>query len=195
MEWVTGLQQAIVSGQHTAWYMFFAIIILSYILEDVAIVTAASVATSELITPSLALLAIFIGIASGDVGLYFIGKLGRKNRYLRYRTFKNRYFKVARSRLMQRSFWNLFIIRFIPGLRAISYTLSGFFNISFVIFMAAVLSATAIWTVLIFFLVYYIGTSAWVQASELKWILIPVMLVVLYLLNTFLKSKNKRSTN
>ena len=56
--------------QQNALLAFVGIIILSYILEDLAIVTAAILASNQVIPNSLGLIAIFVGIASGDLLLY-----------------------------------------------------------------------------------------------------------------------------
>jgi membrane protein DedA with SNARE-associated domain len=183
---LTELQASLLDGELSVMALVTGIILLSYLLEDLAIVTAATLAARESLSPSLALIAIFIGIASGDLGLYIVGRYGRRVRILRYRALKNRHFKMLRFRFQQHAFLNLFIIRFVPGLRGIGFTLGGFFNIRLGLFLCAVLSATAIWTSLIFASIYYLGTQAWMQASHYQWLLIPLAVAVLYMINRIL---------
>ncbi|WP_258188104.1 DedA family protein [Vibrio splendidus] len=196
------------------------IIALSYLLEDLAIVTAAGIATQGLILPQYALLAIFIGIATGDLGLYYLGKSGRYFRGVRYKALTNKYFRSLRTKLRQNAFSSLFVIRFIPGLRTVGFTLSGFFAIPlptflfavifipglrtvgftlsgfFAIplptFLFAVISATAIWTGIVFSAIYYLGTSAWLQASEYQWIVIPCAIALLFIGNRLMNKTYSR---
>ncbi|WP_333909667.1 DedA family protein [Vibrio sp. SCSIO 43137] len=174
----TNLQQGLgVSG------LFISIILLSYLLEDLAIVTAALLAADNAISPSLSLLAIFIGIATGDIGLYALGMLAARWRALRYRLLTNRGMKLVRHRLKNNTMLNIAIIRFIPGLRTIGFTLSGLFRVSFVQYMTSVMVATAIWTAIIFFLVYQLGSVEWLQDNEWKWVIAPCALFALWKIN------------
>jgi len=174
----TNLQQGLgVSG------LFISIILLSYLLEDLAIITAALLAADNSISPSLSLLAIFIGIATGDIGLYALGMLAARWRALRYRLLTNRGMKLVRHRLKNNTMLNIAIIRFIPGLRTIGFTLSGLFRVSFVQYMTSVMVATAIWTAIIFFLVYQLGSVEWLQDNEWKWVIAPCALFALWKIN------------
>lgn len=138
------------------------------------------------LSPSLALLSIFIGIASGDVGLYLLGRYARNVRWLRYRALTHTSFNVVREKLTQRAFANLFLIRFIPGLRTIGFTLSGFFSIPLPLFMSAVLLATSLWTLVVFTLIYQLGNVVFSALAEWKWGVIPLAFVLLFLMNRFL---------
>ncbi|MCW8356193.1 hypothetical protein N5P32_09900 [Marinomonas pontica] len=124
---IAELQAWLTSGNTSLTLLCVGIVLLSYLLEDLAIATAATVSVQGHLSPSLALLSIFIGIASGDVGLYLLGRYARNVRWLRYRALTHTSFNVVREKLTQRAFANLFLIRFIPGLRTIGFTLSGFF--------------------------------------------------------------------
>jgi membrane protein DedA with SNARE-associated domain len=181
---IAELQALLVTeGASSILLLFSGIVLLSYLSEDLAIVTAGSLAAQGNMQPSAALFAIFVGIASGDLGLYFLGHLGRRSRYLRYKALTNRYFKVLRTRLHKGAFINLFVIRFVPGLRTIGFTLSGFFAIPLPFFLFAVLSATALWTLIIFSTIYYLGSLAWLQASQYQWVLIPIAVGILFIAN------------
>jgi len=167
----------------TALLLFLSIIALSYLLEDVAIVSAALIASDGLLSLPAALLAIFVGIASGDLGLYLIGALANRSRALRYRLLRHKSMKVVRRRLLRNSLANIFIIRFIPGLRSVGYTFCGFFRVNIFRFLVAVLLATALWTAVIFTLIYQIGASPWLTDSPFKWVLVPIALVLLWWVN------------
>lgn len=180
---VAELQAFLVNQGSSTVLLFFGIILLSYLLEDLAIVTAGTLAAQGAVSPSVALFAIFLGIASGDLGLYVLGRYGRKVRFLRYKALTNPHFKALRARLHKGAFVNLFIIRFVPGLRSVGFTLSGFFAIPLWLFLCAVILATSIWTVVIFSIIYSLGSQAWLQASQYQWMLIPIGIGILFVVN------------
>lgn len=186
---IANIQEALFTSHSSELSIFVGIILLSYLLEDLAIVTAASLSAQEMVTPMIGLLAAFIGIASGDLGLYFLGRLSTRFRLLRYKTLTNAHLRYLRKKLQSNPMLNLFIIRFIPGLRTIGFTLSGVFHIRVLTFLTAVMSATAVWTALVFPSVYFLGSSSWIKASEHQWLLIPIMTLVLFATNRIAKKK------
>ncbi|MGF1722579.1 VTT domain-containing protein [Vibrio kyushuensis] len=192
MSLITSLQTHLLTGTSSTLWLFVGVILLSYLLEDLAIIAAAGIAMQQLLSPSLALLAIFLGIASGDIGLYYLGKGSRYFRGLRYKALTNRHFRVLRRKLHQRTFLNLFIIRFIPGMRTVGFTLSGYFSIPLPRFLIAVLSASAIWTALIFSTIYSLGSTDWIQESNYQWVTIPIALLVLITANRLLNKTLSR---
>lgn len=169
--------------------IFVGIILLSYLLEDLAIVSAALAASDGLIIMPLALLAIFLGIASGDLALYLLGKLAHRSRWLRYRLLRHKSMKIVRRKLSSHEIANIFVIRFVPGLRSVGYTLCGFFHINLWHFFISVILATALWTALVFTVIYQLGNAAWVENSGLKWLLAPLALLVLWALNSKAKTQ------
>ncbi|CCO45388.1 conserved hypothetical protein [Vibrio nigripulchritudo SOn1] len=177
------------ASQQTLLSLMLGIVLISYLLEDLAILGAAGLATQDAMPTSMALLAIFIGIATGDLGLYYLGKWAQRSRWLRYRLLSHKSMRWVRNKLHTRPIFNLFIIRFIPGLRTLGYSLSGFFQLPQVSFMAAVLFATALWTALIFGCTFWLGQQAWIQASSHQWLLVPVLFITLITGNRLMKSR------
>ncbi|ASG08349.1 DedA family protein [Vibrio anguillarum] len=180
------IQTFLTAGSHSLTLLFIGVILLSYLLEDVAIVTAATLALQNLMPPGLALLAIFVGIASGDLGLYYLGQVAQRVRPLRYQALTNKHFRTVRRKLHHHTFLNLFIIRFVPGLRTVGFTLSGFFSIPLALFLCSVLTATALWTLIVFSTLYYLGSQVWQQSSHYQWIIIPIAVGLLMLTNRLL---------
>ncbi|MDC5720179.1 VTT domain-containing protein [Vibrio europaeus] len=163
--------------------LFIGIVLLSYLLEDLAIVTAATLAVEQLMPTSVALMAIFVGISTGDLGLYLMGKAAQKVRFLRYRLFRYQRARSMQRKLHQQAFMTLFIVRFIPGLRTIGFTLSGFLDVPKIKFFIAVLTATSLWTALVFGSFFQLGNAQWLQDSQVSWLLIPLGLCLMLLLN------------
>ena len=189
---ISEFQTWLVSGSTSFALLSVGIVLLSYLLEDLAIATAAILSAQGSLPPSLALLAIFIGIVTGDLGLYILGSYTRRIRWLRYRALTNVSYKRVKRNLQQRAFLNLFIIRFIPGLRTIGFTLSGFLPVPLPLFLSAVLLASSIWTLLVFTLIYLLGSNMLMLLSEFKWGLIPVAFALLFFINRFINKSFSR---
>ncbi|CZF80922.1 SNARE associated Golgi protein [Grimontia celer] len=170
--------------------LFFAVILLSYLLEDLAIVTASVAASQGVMSVPAALAAIFVGIATGDIGLYALGLWARRWRKLRGFLLTKPSVRMIRRKLRAHAFGNLFLIRFVPGLRFVGFCLSGFFRVGLKPFLSAVLVATALWTALIFVLVYKLGEIEWIN-NHLSWGLIPVVVILLIAVNRVAGSKLK----
>ncbi|MCG9576955.1 VTT domain-containing protein [Vibrio tubiashii] len=174
--------------------LFIGIVLLSYLLEDLAIVTAATLAVEQLMPTSVALMAIFVGISTGDLGLYLMGKAAQKVRFLRYRLFRYQRARSMQRKLHQQAFMTLFIVRFIPGLRTIGFTLSGFLDVPKIKFFIAVLMATGLWTALVFGSFFQLGNAQWLQDSQVSWLLIPLGLCLMLLLNKLITKTLLRDT-
>jgi membrane protein DedA with SNARE-associated domain len=186
MELAVTVETWLFQGDVSISMLFIGVILLSYLLEDLAIVTAATLAVEQVMPTSLALMAIFIGISSGDFGLYFLGKAAQRFRFLRYRLFRYQRARQMKRQLHRRSFATLFIVRFIPGLRTVGFTLSGFLDVAKTQFFIAVLTATGLWTALVFGSFFQIGSAQWLQQTQNGWLLIPVGLCLMWLLNKFI---------
>ncbi|MGR5398979.1 DedA family protein [Vibrio harveyi] len=183
MSEVAALEAWLYQGNVPLSMLFLGVVLLSYLLEDLAIVTAATLAVEQVMPTPLALLAIFTGIATGDIGLYWLGKLAQKVRFFRYRLLRYQRARRVRRTLHHKAFITLFIVRFIPGLRTVGFTLSGFLDVPKMKFLIAVLSATSLWTALIFGSFFQLGSMQWLQQHQINTLLIPIGLVVMLLLN------------
>ncbi len=183
------------ASQQTLFSLMVGVVLVSYLLEDLAIIGAAGLAAQGAMPTSMALLAIFIGIVSGDLGLYYLGKWAHRSRWLRYRLLSHKSMRWVRHKLHNHPIFNLFIIRFIPGLRTLGYSLSGFFQLPLAGFLFAVVFATTLWTMLIFGCTFWLGQQAWLQASTHQWLLIPILFIVLITGNRLIKSRFSRGVS
>lgn len=176
-------------------WVFIYIVLASYILEDLAIVSAAVMAADQMIGVQLALYAILIGIITGDIGLYVLGYLLKKHgtfqRWLEKKNRKQHYDTLFGTNLVK----NILLVRFVPGLRFICYTSCGLFRAHFGQFLLGVLLAGLIWVPVIFTLIYQLGSSAWLEFSDWKWLLIPLAISLLYISNrSIMHSLKKQGT-
>jgi len=165
-----------------AW-IFFGIILASYILEDMAIIVAALLAAEQLISVPMAATAIMTGIISGDIGLYILGHFAKKHHFIKQKLIKNerhlKYSNIFNTHLLK----NILFIRFIPGLRFICYTSCGLLNINIGRFIFGVALATALWVSVVFSIIYILGANTWTANSHWKWAIAPVAMLMLYLFN------------
>lgn len=165
-----------------AW-IFVAIILSSYILEDLAIISAAMLAADQLISIPLAVSAIMIGIISGDIGLYIMGLWARSHERLTEKLLKKDRHEYLSNILNGQLLKNILLIRFIPGLRFLCYTSCGLFKVHFGRYTLGISLAAFLWVLVVFSIIYQLGSHAWFEHSKWKWSLVPVAMLMLYFLN------------
>ena len=165
-----------------------AVILVSWIWEDAAVVSSALLAADMVIPVPLAVVAIFAGICSGDMGLYYLGRLAILWRPLRSRILLNPRSRELRRRFRRRILSNIMVIRFLPGLRTLGFTLCGLWRVSATRFFIAMTLAGAAWIAVVFTLVYLLGTSEWLVSGPWKWSLILIAGALLFINNARARS-------
>ncbi len=169
--YVTGLIEA---AGHSWLLQGLAVILGTFVLEDAATVFSALRVQEGGMPWYVALISLYIGIVTGDLGLYGLGFLAELVPFFRRVVGEER---LARGHawLSDRVFMVVFISRFLPGMRLPTYTACGFLRASFVHFFLAAIMATLVWTSLLFlislrvgkFLVEHLGAWRWVGAAGL----------------------------
>ncbi|MFK0571163.1 DedA family protein [Endozoicomonas sp.] len=162
------------------------ILLSTYLLEDAAIISAALISIDGFISPELAFLALFIGIFTGDVGLYGLGRLLGKWSWLD-KIIPSEKVNKAGEWLKQRMVWTILTVRLIPGLRLPSYVACGFFQYSLMYFSGWVFLASLVWTGVVFTGIYWFGSMFWSELSPFKWLLLPAMVVLILVLHKSVK--------
>ncbi|KAA8389517.1 hypothetical protein FOH24_08185 [Acetobacter tropicalis] len=157
------------------------VILATFILEDAATVLTAIQVKLHALGPFEALIALYVGIVLGDVGLYGMGYLAA--RWAPARRWVNTPERdMQRQWLTEKLFKVVFISRFIPGTRLPLYTACGFFNAGLRTFTLATLAATLIWTSALFALSLRIGgfllahLGAWRWAGILGFVLVIIIM-------------------
>lgn len=163
------------------WLKALSIIIGTFILEDVATILAAIAAQMHQIPFSLALSALYIGVAVGDLGLYLLGHLGAQ-----YPFFK-RFLTLPKQQRTQGWFQQntikiVLISRFVPGARLPLYTACGFFNAPFIKFTLTAIGATLIWTSLLFLLSLHVGHWLLAHTKGWRWIGICGFIICIFII-------------
>jgi len=160
------------------WAIALAIVLATFVLEDVATITAAFLAATGEIAAPLALGALFVGIFAGDLGLYGLGAAARTREWARNVIGERRMVK-GRGWLKRRYIPALIGARFMPGFRLPTYAASGFLKLPFWPFAGVAAGAGFIWTTLIFSLVFFFGVMIVENLGIWRWALGAVLLMLI----------------
>ena len=163
------------------WMICLAIFLFTFVLEDVATVSAALLASYGYVPPQLAFTCLALGIILGDFGLYGLGYLASKFDWAK-KSLENKKVQLANNWLDDRRFLGVVTARFIPGARLPTYTAMGFFRLPFMTFMIAVLVASVLWTLVLFTAIYFVGEIFVDQLNEWKWPIAIIMIVTVIFL-------------
>jgi membrane protein DedA with SNARE-associated domain len=175
----------------TPMLMAALIILTTFILEDVATIAAALLASTGYIEPKLALMALYIGIVLGDMGLYGIGRYAAGHpRAVRWVGEK----RIARGRdwMHDRLVSALLSARFLPGMRLPTYIASGFLKVNFFRFAMIATVATAAWTGIFFFLIFRYGGFVIDFFGEWVWLIGVILLFNVFFLPRRLQKRAAR---
>ncbi|GFE92469.1 DedA family protein [Acetobacter persici] len=145
------------------------VIIATFILEDAATVLTAIQVNLHTLAPGTALIALYVGIVAGDVGLYGLGYLAARWPPAR-RWIDTPERDVQRQWLTKKLFKVVFISRFVPGTRLPLYTACGFFNAGLRTFTLATILATMIWTSALFALSLRVGGFLLAHLGAWRWV-------------------------
>lgn len=160
------------------WFWPVAIIISSFILEDPTTLTTAGLIGKGVISFELGFLSLMLGVFLGDLGLYFLGTL------IRRRLWKPRY-----SDYIQPSILSIFMARFIPGMRTITFVSAGYVKLPVGRFILCILSTSIIWT----FVILYFGQQLFQWLNAYPGWLAPLVGVVLFICLKVIERRFKRS--
>lgn len=158
------------AGQSPVW-QGVAIILGTFILEDAATAATAIEVQAGHVALPVGLIALYMGIVLGDIGLYGLGFLAARVPWAMKLIPQPRADR-GRAWLEKYVFRVVFISRFIPGARLPTYTACGFLAADFRKFTLAAIGATLIWTSGLFavslhvgrFLIDHFGAWRWVGA-------------------------------
>ena len=153
---------------HSPMLQGMLILLGTFVLEDAATILAAMDVQVGQVQLAVALVALYLGIVFGDLGLYGLGRLAAATPWARRWAPPDRF---ARSSdwLRGHVFTTVFVSRFLPGARLPTYTACGYVQADLKRFTLAAVVATSIWTTLLFsislrlgrYMVDYLGAWRW----------------------------------
>ena len=194
---------ALVAASADPWVILPALVLITFLLEDVAIAAGVALALDGTIGWPAAFLAVAGGIALGDLGLYCTGRLALRVPALRRRLEDARVDR-ARAALDGRLGIAVLVARVVPGLRLATYTAAGLLGVSFPRFAALVVAAVAAWTAGLFWLATALGqalgellerTFGIGPTAAVVLALLPLVLLALLLPRLLRRSSAKKPVN
>ena len=158
-----------------------AIVTGTFILEDGATVASAMAVQDGHVAMLVALLALYLGIILGDMGLYGLGRLASSVPWFERLIPPARHAR-GRSWLDRHVFKVVFFARFLPGVRLPTYTTCGFLRASFAKFVLAATGATLIWTSILFGVSVRVGAMLMAHLGAWRWVGAAAFLAAIMLL-------------
>ena len=172
-------------------FLFF----LTFVHEDVAIV-AASFSNVEYGFPvSLALCTIYLGIISGDLFIYGLGRFAQRSKWLKSKVIGPKVDQV-KNWLEKNFIWAVAVCRVTPSLLFPTFVAIGWFRMSVKRFFIVSLISSAIYTPIVFLLVKLLGELVLFRLGYWAWGIL-MLIVILFPLRRILKSlkKNQNSSS
>lgn len=178
-------------GSSPAW-LFFLFFFGTFVSEDAACLLAGTAVANGTASWELAISSCLLGIFTGDMLLYGIGRFGGKP------LFENRFVRrfVSTSKIEKAAAWlernavsAIFVSRFISGLRLPTYVLAGVVRADLKRFAFFFFIAAAVWTPLL------VGSAAFAQRfvfPNSAVVGIVLTAIILHLLLKFSSWKNRR---
>lgn len=163
---LTNTLESALAGMAQPWLIALVLALTTLLLEDLAIAAGVAAATQGSISWELAFTAVGGGIALGDLGLYGLGLAATRVPWLRRKYIDGAEVKGeegplqwASQQLFNRLASAVLLARVIPGLRLLTYTVSGFLRVPFWPFTGWVMVAVALWTAGLFWLSSVLGAA------------------------------------
>lgn len=119
------------------------------ISEDAALMGAAGLARTGVLSPLAAGAAVALGIWVGDLALFLAGRFASRWPLLaRYvdRRWPRSELQALASRLERRAGWAILLSRVLPGTRVPLYVAAGAFRLRIGVFLACTAAAVTLWT-------------------------------------------------
>ena len=170
--------------------LFVGLVLLSFLLEDLATLTGAAIAADNPALFPVAITAVLFGIVVGDLGLYGLGAAARNRPKLRHWLERRGLHRA--QRFMQENLFKLVLVsRLTPGLRLPCYAACGLLAADFRRFALYAVGLVAIWTVLLFVLTAKVGqfASQYLAVKDSWWVAVPLVLFVLWLGHRYMRRR------
>ena len=168
------------------WILCLFIFLFTFVLEDVATVSAALLSSYGHVMPEMAYLSLLAGIVLGDMGLYGLGYGASRFDWAK-KILERKRVVMVHDWLDQREVPAVLAARFVPGARLPTYTAMGFFRLSFTKFMMTVFVASVLWTSLLFAAIFTIGEVFVDRLEVWRWPLAGFMIILVVVTPRFVK--------
>jgi membrane protein DedA with SNARE-associated domain len=146
-----------------------SLFLATFVLEDAAAIGAGLLIAAGLISWPAAFIACFLGIWSGDAGLYTLARCGGR-RWFEQSRFERYSDRVARSEtwFAKRGTSILIFSRMLPGARLPTYLAAGFLRLPLNRFLFVTGAASFVWTLVVLWLSHCLGSRLAVSLVAYK---------------------------
>jgi len=171
---------AFIEMPHHPLYLMGGLVLLTFLFEDVALAAGVSLSTMGSLLWSESFLAVWFGIALGDLLLYGAGYFSGKIPFLKQH-FVDKLPTSSKLESHRHLAIAIFIARVTPGLRFITYVYMGLKRINLPRFSSLVMLATLIWTASLFLAGIYLGSfiADTLHIPQAIAVALPLMLLAL----------------
>lgn len=157
------------------------IVVATFVLEDIATVVVAVLASRMVVDPPVAVAALVIGTAGGDIALYAAA------RWLRgWAPIGRRVAALDGNKLIlwlrMRALWAVIAARFVPGTRLPVFAGAGAIGMPFRPFAIAVIGSTLVWTPGLYLVAAKADMQAMGSLGSMSWGVLAVLAGALMLL-------------
>lgn len=164
---------------------------LTFVQEDAAIV-AASFSTVEYGLPvSLAFISVYLGIITGDLFIYSLGRVAQRSNWLRSKVIGPKVDQV-KNWLDTNFVWAVAVCRITPTLLFPTYIAIGWFKMPVKRFFLITVITSAIYTPIVFMLVTLLGDLVLYKLGYWSWGIILLVVVLFPLRKSFFSFTNYR---
>jgi len=169
-----------------------AIFFLTFVHEDAAIVAAGFAKVERGLPLVYAFLPVYLGIVSGDLFIYSLGRLAQTNKWLRSKIIGNKVEKLG-AWIEKNLVRILVMCRITPGLLFPTFVACGWFRIPFWRFATVSIVAGAVYSSIMLTIMILFGDLVLYKLGYRAWGLI-VAVVVIYAIRNSLKSNWSKKT-
>mgnify|MGYP002632937176 CR=1 FL=1 len=152
----------------------------TFLHEDVAILAGSFLVVEMEFPRSLALTSLYLGIVSGDLALYGLGRIARRSAFLQ-RILIGRHVERLRAWLDQNLVLTIIACRLLPGTVFPVFVACGWFGLSLRRFLATTLISSFIYAAVLLSAVTALGEAVITHLGDVSWAIIAGGLVIVAL--------------
>jgi membrane protein DedA with SNARE-associated domain len=186
---------AFIHMPHHPIYLMFGLVLISFLLEDVAVAAGVAFSTAGTLLWAESFLAVWFGIVIGDLLLYAAGYFSGKIPFLK-RRFVDGFDLDKKLMSKNKLAGTIFIARVTPGLRLISYVYLGLKRVNFWSFTFFVMFSVFVWSASLYLGSVFLGSviiSAFPIPKEMAVALPLLMLALLTMTYPLIKSRWRKA--
>ena len=164
---------------------------LTFVQEDAAIVVASFSNVEYGLPFEFAFISIFLGIITGDLFIYSLGRVAQRNNWLRSKVIGPKVDQV-KVWLEQNFVWAVAVCRVTPSLLFPTFVAIGWFRMPVKRFFIITLITSAIYTPIVFLIVKLLGDIVLYKLGYWAWGILLLFVVLFPLRKAFRKYKERQ---